>query len=319
MDILNIIWHLLLFVSGIFLLAKSSNFVIITITRVGHELRISEFITGFVILGVATSFPEIFIGITSAIDKIPELSLGNLLGADVVLLTLIAGIAAISASGIYVKQELGNKLRAMQVGLLIFCPMLFLWDSYLSRWDGIILIGLYLGYNYFLYKSAPNNSPPLKDQLLNHRLWHSVVLAVVGFVGLIISSKMVVTSSLAVSAMFHVAPVVVGTLILGLGTNLPEMALVWAAIRKRHKNLVIGDVLGSAATNTFIVGMLGVLSPFKISNPALYLTLTIYMGISIVTFFMFSRSSYRLTRLEGVGLLSLYVSSVITQLFVLNV
>lgn len=314
MAFLNYFFAPLILILGLLILGKSAHFVVSAVTRMGHALKISQFITGFIILGVATSTPEIFVGLQSALQGTPQLSLGNLFGANIVLLTLIAGTAAVINRGITIRQELSHPGRIVQIGMLILAPLILLVDSRLSRLDALFLALLYLGYLIYVYRLRPKDSPPLSSELFNHKVLHTAFLAAAGFVGLIVASKAVVYSSLQIAALVHIPPVVVGTLLLSIGTNLPEISVVLSAVRHHHTNLVIGDVLGSASTNTLVIALVAGLHPFAIGEWAVFQTTAIFMVASAVAFFIFTRSGKNLSRREGLVLLALYVGFVTAEI-----
>jgi cation:H+ antiporter len=314
---INVVFNIVVLLIGLFILGKSAKFVVTAVSRIGHFLRISQFITGFVILGIATSTPEIFVALNASWSNTPQLSLGNLLGANIVLLTLIAGLTAVMAGGITLKQELSHKGRLMQIALVILAPLVLIVDSHLSRWDGIFLALLYIGYTVYLYYKRPKDSPPLAHPITNDKMFHTLFLFVVGLIGVVLSSKAVVSSSLTIADFVHLPPVIVGILILSLGTNLPELSLIFAAIKHHHTNLVIGDVLGSAATNTLIVAMLGVMSPFDMHSIESFEATAIFMAAALVTFFFLTKSKNQLSVREGLLLLTFYIGFVVSQIALL--
>jgi len=310
--------YILILLGSLFVLGKSAHYVTIAITRIGHTLGISEFITGFVILGIATSFPEMFVGIQSAFSGTPQLSLGNLFGANIVLLTLIAGTACLMNRGINLKSELSHYGRLIQIIVLIVSPLVVLLDSYLSRWDAVFLVLMFAGYMFYLIKKAPRDSPPLQEHLMNHKFFHIIFLSIAGFVGLILASKVVVYASLQIAQMFTIPPVLVGVLMLSIGTNLPEISVVLAAIKKHHTNLVIGDILGSAATNTFVVALVGLIAPFRIVEAKILQSTSVFMIVALALFFWFTKSKNRLSVPEAIILIAFYISFVASQFFFLG-
>lgn len=312
--ILSIIFYLLVLGISLFVLGKSAHYVTIAITRIGHALGLSEFITGFVILGVATSFPEIFVGINASLSNTPQLSLGNLFGANIVLLTLIAGTTAILSQGIALKKELSNAGRLLQIVLLIVSPLVVLFDSYLSRLDAVFLALLYVGYMVYLVKKAPKDSPPMQPHFMNNKMMHTLFLSLAGFIGLILASRAVVFASINIAEAFTIPPVLIGVLMLSVGTNLPEISVVLAAVKKHHTHLVIGDILGSASTNTLVVAILGIMQPFSIKEVSILQSASIFMVIALVIFFIFTRSKNKLTVVEGCLLLAFYASFVVSQI-----
>lgn len=314
MAIVNFVFQWVVLIIGLYVLSKSAQFVVTAVTRIGHSLRISQFVTGFVILGVATSFPEMFVGIQSALSHTPQLSLGNLFGANIVLLTLVSGLAAFLNRGVSIKQEMTHSNRLLHISALVLAPLILLIDSQLSRIDAVFLAVMYIGYLIYTYKQQPKQSQPLNQPLLNHKIFHTTFLAVAGFVGLIVAAKAVVFSGVNIANLLHVPTLIVGTVLLSIGTNLPEISVAIVAIRKHHTNLVIGDVLGSISTNTLVIAILGGIAPFSISEWGILESAGLMMVISLGVFFWFAKTKDRLSFTEGLILIGLYVAFLTSQL-----
>jgi cation:H+ antiporter len=306
--------YLLVLILSLFILGKSAEFLITAITRVGLQLKLSQFITGFILLGITTSTPEITVAINSVLAQTPQLSLGNLLGANIVLITLVAGGTAILTRGVTLKAGFQSSLRLAQVGLLIFSPVVVLFDSRLSRLDGLFLLLLYVSYIMYLYRLNSKSSPPLESQFSNHKLLHFLILSFVGLLGVVIASKVVVSSSLALTRVFSVPPVIIGLIVLAIGTNLPEIFIAVTAVRKKHSDLVLGDVLGSAATNTGIIALLGLVAPFDLNFGDSYPITSLFLVASLLLFIAFTRSKNRLAPWEGAFLVGLYVAYLTTEM-----
>lgn len=309
-------FYLLVLAISLYVLGKSAEYLVTAVTRIGYALRFSQFVTGFLLLGIATSIPETFIAINSIIDSTPQLSLGNLLGANIVLLTLVAGLTAVLARGVTLKQEFRTPLRIAQIALLILSPVILLVDSRFSQTDGLLLITFYIGYLAYIYNLSKNqDSPPLAEQLLNSKMLNTIILCLMGLAGVAVSSKIVVATSLSLAALAGIPAIVVGLLILSVGTNLPELSIALAAVKKHQTNLILGDVLGSAATNTAIAALLGLFSPFDLNFRLTYQTTSVFIVISLLTFIFFTRSKNRLSSLEGALLLAVYIAYLTSEIF----
>ncbi|HJZ05952.1 hypothetical protein A2634_01405 [Candidatus Amesbacteria bacterium RIFCSPHIGHO2_01_FULL_48_32] len=299
---------------GLIILGKTAGYLVTAVSRLGVFLRLSQFLTGFIILGIATSIPETGIAVNSILSGNPQLSLGNLFGATIVLLSLIAGGTAVFHPNAIIRDELAHPDRILHIAVLILSPLILLLDSRLTRLDGVFLILLYIGYLLYVYKLRPPDSPPLDENLLNQKFLNTVFLTLVGLIGVVLSSRAVLFSSLRLATLLRIPPLVIGTLFLSLGTNIPEISVAIAAIRGRHTNLVIGDILGSAAANTFIISLLAIFSPFVVNSQIQIEISAIFMVFSLVLFLVFTHSKNRLSYLEGIVLITLYVAFVTAQI-----
>lgn len=310
----NFAFYILILIVGLIILAKSSNYLVTTISRLGHLLHFSQFITGFILLGIGTSIPEIFVAISSAASHTPELSYGNLIGANITLFSFVAGFAAIVAHGIHIKKDFFQPGKIFQVAVIIFTPIILLVDFHLSRFDAILAVFLYFAYLLYIFQMRPIDSPPLEEELMNHHFLHTLLISFTGLLGVIISSQAVVFSAHKIAQILLIPDIAIGTLLLGFGTNLPEISVLFASVRLHKTNLVMGDIVGSAATNTFILGLLGLLSPFTITSLTSIETAAIFIPVAMGLFFFFTKSKNTLTPREGAILLAVYIAYIITTI-----
>ena len=147
--------NLLIFIIAAFVLLKSVNLIVTSAANLAKKFNISEFVIGTILIGPATSFPELFIGINSAIKKIPQLSLGNVIGASLLDLTLVAAVPVIIAKGLSSRSKyIVQDTKYMFVA--IFLLLILLLDKTISRIDGIILIIAFSFYVRYLLKQKPS-------------------------------------------------------------------------------------------------------------------------------------------------------------------
>lgn len=283
---------------------KASQIAIKQLTTIAQELSWGTFTVSFLILGVATSIPEFLIGINSALDKTPQLSLGNLMGATIVLLTLIVGLSALLTGRVHIDSSF-TKNDLFAANFILLFPLALFYDNYFGRADATLVLTSYILYIVKLYKdkrkSKVHSQPADNGKLLKHIL---ILLASTVIVAL--SSKLAVESAIFIASKARLSLLLVGTLILSIGTNLPEISLSISAARKGSISLVGGNVLGSASTNSLIIAILGLIHPIKIQDTDVFLTTVFFFTISVVVFSYFLKSKSEISRLEGILLLSIY-------------
>ena len=133
--------YLLVLIAAALVLARSSVFLIDKLTAIAVKLRVSEYLVGFVIMAVATSIPELIVGILAALENDPNLSLGNVIGSNIANMSLILGLAALIAGGIRVQIQVRNR-EMIFTDLIGVAPLVMLLDQRLSRTEGIVLLVL---------------------------------------------------------------------------------------------------------------------------------------------------------------------------------
>lgn len=297
-----------LLVSGI-VLTGAAGVVVRHAGALAHRLGLSSFTIGFLLLGIASSTPELFVAMQAARDGIPELSAGNLLGGSILLLSFVMGVVSLLIGRVKLDHTLRTEeLWAMMA--VIASPVGVLWDGKLSRADGLFLVALYLVHAVLLSRQRRKTAKQTKARLAGHAAWLAG-----GFAAMVVSSRFVVTAAEGIIAAIHIAPIVFGLFFLSLSTNLPELALAWESIRFKRREIAFGDFLGSSAANTLLLGLLGMATPFGGGNGRLFGALLLLGSVSV--YFLWAVSSGReITRKEGIGLLVFYLLFVVYELFV---
>ncbi len=276
-----------------------------SVGRLGRAIRLNEFILGFIVLGIATSFPEMTVGINAIAEGVPTLSFGNLVSGTIILLSLVAGLNAILNREIRIKGNL--RLGTLAVSsLVILLPSLLVLDASLSRIDAALCFSAYVIHIIWLIRQnrgrdrIKDEAPPKKLSSLG------AAFLFLGSLGLLILfARALVNVATVLASNLSLPPLVVGLLILGVGTNLPELTLTLTA-RRNNRSIVFGDVLGSATANTLLIGLLGLISPMVFSARLPLYTSFATLLLVVATLFLSSRSERKLSRQEGFVLVALY-------------
>ncbi len=298
--------YLLILIISAVVLARSSIFLIQKLTTIAIKLRVSEYLVGFVIMAVATSLPELTIGIISGLEKNTLISLGNVLGANIADLTLVIGLGALIGGGIRIQTQVRNR-EVIYADLIGLAPLVLLLDRQLTRPEGMILILLFVLYIYNLVFQSREYHKVMEDHRTTRTLAKELVLSAGGLAVLLLSAEGVVRSGRELATILGIPAMLIGVL-LGLGTTLPELSTTVAATVRKQGSLIMGNILGSVVTNsTLVLGTVALINPitldgdmtFKISAGALLLALV------IVTKFI--RSQYRVDRAEALALILGYI------------
>jgi cation:H+ antiporter len=137
--------NFLYFAIAVVVMIKSGEWVVKSLSKIASLLKMKEFVIGFILMALSTTMPELFVGITSGINKNASLALGTVLGSNIVNVTLVIGIAAILGRGM--KVSLKTVKTDMRYMLAIAAvPVILMLDGQLSRLDGIMLLGVFLFY-----------------------------------------------------------------------------------------------------------------------------------------------------------------------------
>lgn len=309
MLVLNIV---LIFVTCLALF-KAASLTIRALTFIAQYFGWHKFVVSFVVMAVATSLPEFFVGVSSAIQKRPQLSLGNIIGASIINLTLILGLCAILAKKIKIEDKKISKNITIAL-ILGFLPVILALDGELSRFDGAVLLLAFLFYFGYIFYEQKKMPWDLKLEAAKG-LTKNIFIFFFGFLLLLFLSNVVVGLAQKLTLGLNLPLVVVGLVVVALGTEIPELVFGLKAAIKKHQDLSLGNSLGTIVVNsTFILGVVSLIYPIKIIYFFEFLLFSLFLLLAITIFYIFVRTKKEIDWKEGVFLVLFYLVFVIFQL-----
>jgi cation:H+ antiporter len=293
-------------------LALSGNMVVRSLSEIAKHYHMKEFVLGFVLVAVSTSIPELFVGIISALEGVPAISFGDVIGANIIDLTIVIGFAAIVGKKVIVEKEIYKK-DVLYTTLIAFMPMLLFFDHQLSRLDGIILLsvfGLYMIWLVNRRKKFRN----IKKGKTKTRVFLDVLMFVTSLVILLVSSKFVVEIAEQMAIDLALPEILIGLLIVGLGTTLPELSFEINSVRKGFCGMALGDLLGSVVINSsLILGIVAIINPIS-ANFTPFIVSSVFLMTILGVFSIFAKSGKKITRKEVIILILFYLLFVIANI-----
>jgi cation:H+ antiporter len=289
-------------------LAVSSIVLVKLLKKLAILLHITDFAAAFVIMAAATSLPELFVGITSAIAKKPALSLGNIIGANILDLTLVLGIIVIAARGIKIKEKGVKRDSRVMLFMVILPFVLFIIGNSISRLDGLILLAAFFVYTCFTLKTRKRNEKKSRDKIKGIRsILLPIVLFFVCLALLFISANAVVKYASSIALELNLPAIVIGIFLVSLGTTLPELSFGVSAALLKQGHLSLADQIGTVIFNaTFIVGITALIHPIS-ATFAPFILSSIFLIISSFLAIIFIESGKMLSAREGIFLVLLYI------------
>jgi len=307
--------NLMYFFIAAIILIVCGIYLVKSLTKISKFLGISEFSLAFIIMAFATSIPELFIGISSALNGNPSLSLGNIIGANILNLTLVTGIIILLSKEI--KFDSGKVGKEIYFMLVILAVMIFLFviGKELSRLDGLILLGLFLIHVYGIFKKRKKYKAKIKNGRIKISGFYWLIIFLVALVGLFISSNFAVRYASLLAVDLNLPKIIIGLFLLSIATTLPELIFGILASKMKHNEMAIGDQIGSVVVNAaFILGVVALIHPIS-AEFIPFLVSAVFMFISAFIFVTFVKSGAKLERYEGISLILIYVLFVIVEFF----
>jgi cation:H+ antiporter len=315
----NMLFQFELFIFSGFLLLWSANWLVGSITQIAKYLRWKEFVIAFFVMAIVASFPNLFVGVTAALQGVPELSFGDIVGNSVVDLTLVVALAVLFGQSLRGEGPLVQKSTIITIAVALL-PLLLILDKQLGRGDGIVLLLVFLFYSLWLFSKRKEYThvfnhadPTLTAQPLTRfrTFLGSIFKIIVGILLLLASAQGVVHSVLFFAAEFHLPIATLGILILGLGSALPEIYFTIAAAKKGNSRVILGNLMGSIIVMaTLVLGIVALIQPIQIEDFSPFALARFFLIISAFFFLIFLRTERAITKKEGVFLLFLYIAFV---------
>lgn len=277
-----------------------------------------EFVVSFLIISFATSLPNLFVGISSITHQIPELSFSDIVGGNLIDLTLGIGLSTLVAKGISTQSRL-IQASTIFTSFVAILPLLLIFDGILGGGDGVILIWTFLFYAFWLFSKKERfakvyeEESPLSQQLKN--LFESVWKIFIGTLLLLLSAEGIVNSASFFINSLKISLPMMGILVVALGTSLPEIYFSLFSARKKEGWLILGNMMGSVIFNsTLVLGIISLLSPIRISNFSPFFIARIFLFLASLFFFFFIKTERKLTEKEGLFLIFLYLLFIFLEL-----
>lgn len=305
--IINSLILLFLFV----ILGWTADFAVKNIKYLGAVLKIPLFTFG-VLLGLITTLPELSLGINTTIDKATSLSAGNLLGGIIVILGFVLGVTLILNKKIKTDGKLKSLIPTL---LVIFTPTVLGIDGKYGLIDGLIMIGIYTGLIFFLYRFNDFGHHTHVEITSEDKISKAVIFAILGVIGILLASHWIVEITLNLLDYIQVSKLVVGLIVFAIGTNLPEISIVITSWRKKTSELSLSHLLSSAFSNVLILGVLALIRPITFNLSVAYWVTALFTALVLILFGFFYYSHKNLNRREGIILLTIYLSFLVTNVY----
>ena len=299
---MSIVLDFVLLCFGFFLLTKGADYFIENSASFAEEKGISPHVVGVTIVAFGTSLPELLVSIISSFQDYNDLALGNIVGSNISNIGLVLAVSTfifyyVLGTNIVPEKDANNDSYVMV--LAVFLLFFFASDNLISVGEGLIFFLLYLFYIYWLYKRSSNE--PVEEVEENT----SFTFLLGGLIGLLFGAQITVNAAVSIAEAMGVSEIVIGLSVVAIGTSLPELAGTVSAARMGHKEIAVGNVIGSNIANIFLVmGVLAMINPIAVEQFVIERTLPLLILLTIATFAMIR---IPLTRLGGTIMFSFFL------------
>jgi len=307
--------HAALYFACFILVWFGSGLVVSTVSTLARSWKLPSFLLSFFLLGILTSLPEITISTIAILNDDPVIMAGNMLGGVIIIFLGVIPLLGIVGNGVRMPQQLDKKLLLLTL-LVVVAPAFLTADQKLAQWEAIYLILLYSSlFIFFSFKQ------PLWEKVKNglvhkkKKLSLLVLKIIAGILTLVAASHQIVRSTLYFADVLAISPFFVSLIVVSLGTNIPEISIIFRSVLNHKKDIALADYLGSASANTLLLGIFTLMYGKTIQLPNHFFQRFAFLALGLVLFFFFARSRNSLSRNESAILVALYLGFICFEMF----
>ena len=301
---MNFVLQIVFLALGFFLLIKGADWFVDGASGLAKKLGIPQLVIGLTIVAMGTSLPEAAVSISAALRGNAEITIGNIVGSNILNILIILGVTALIAT-----LKVADSTVRYEIPFMIVVTFVLLWLGYtggqVTRLEGIILWGLFLLYLRYLYMMAKKGKEEEREaeQLSAAKI---IGLIFAGVVMIVAGSNFAVEGASNIAKALGISQRFIGLTIVAFGTSLPELVTSVSAARKGNADIAIGNVVGSNIFNIlFIVGTTALITPVTFASGFVADTL-IAAAVGILLFVCVARTK-ELRKKAGIVMLLAYV------------
>ena len=317
----NIIYSIIILLLALSLLVVSADFFIEGAKGLARRGGIPEVVIGLTIVSIGTSLPEILVTSTSALNvtenqEVADFAIGGILGSVLVQITLILGFVAL-VKGLKIRPSWLNRDGLIMMLSLLLMTFFLISDEGITRLEGIILSSLYIVYiSWLLYNRKEimdeESSGEAESIELRSLSWSGAAYFVMVLIGLalaVFAAHHLVVNASDLAYEMNIPHAIIGTVVSGLGTSLPELTIAFMAA-KRSQGVAIGTLIGSNITDPLLsIGIAATVHPLYLTDGGSDMIMLVILPASIISTavaLLLMRTSYEFRKWEGIILIVLY-------------
>lgn len=307
MDYLFLLLGLVILTVGAELLTKGC-------VGMAARFHVPEFIIGLTVMAVGTSMPELTVSVMSAMKGSTDMAIGNVTGSNLFNTLIILGVCSLVRPMVFTKENVRRDIPiCIGASLLMLLFALYIGQG-ISRWQGAIMLALYVTVIWYSVRSAKQGAPEEESAGDSSSMgWGRVIIyIIVGLAGLIYGGNTCLESATSIARAWGVSEAVIAITIVAAGTSLPELASSLSAIANGKLSLALGNVIGSNIANILLIlGTSGLIKPLTMGGITPLDVWMVFGSSVLLLLSALAIGQRRITRFEGVIYLAIYVAYVI--------
>lgn len=316
---------------GLVILTYAADKLVEGASNLAINIGVSKMVIGLTIVAAGTSLPELVVSVNASLKGNPALSLGNVVGSNIMNVAMILGIASL-IQPIACERQMVRRETPIMIAVSGLVWYMASTGNVISPKEGLILVSLFVAYTLMSYiigrreNAIAEEMKEKADEIIataeeteaKPTTLNNIIYVFGGLVGLVIGAELLVRGAVSIAQSFGISDEIIGLTLIAIGTSLPELATSVVAARKGQSDISVGNVVGSNIFN--LLGIVGCAAALPLvipgATPANYLIVSPNMlGIHIPLMFVVGlgvlplmRTGMKIVRLEGAFLLACYIA-----------
>lgn len=318
---MELLLPLFLLIVCIVVIALGARFLTHGAADIAAKLKVSTLVIGLTVVAMGTSMPELTVSLASALQGSGGISMGNIVGSNIINIAVILGVTALLRP-----IRVAKSTAIIEIPFLLFVSLLLwlfcsdkLWGAStaeLARWEGFLFLLLFVIFLIYTVKLAKRGEEKVKERLKEDLiepvvkqlpLWQSSLLVVLGLVLLIVGGKYFTQQAVEIARYLHVSEAFIGLTIVALGTSIPELATSVAAALRGDADMAVGNIVGSNIFNILLIlGVVSLVKPIPVQGITQLDFITMVSCVLLLLFCVLFYGKRTIMRYEGAIMLLFY-------------
>lgn len=309
-----LVLYIVMLILGLVALVKASDVFVDASSSLATRMRVPKMLVALTIAAFGTCAPELAISFTSIASHNVDMTLANVIGSCIVNILLIVGVATIvkpiEVKEQTIKRELPLLVLVTGVFFVVLNDSIFFGrPNGLNRWDAAVLLalfGVFMMYIFFavhVRKVKRGRLPKTK-----YTTGMSLIYIVLSLITIVLAADIVVDNAVAFAGEVGISQKVIAMTAVVIGTSLPELAMTVGAAKKGEFDLAVGNIIGTNIFNICIVLGLPTLIYGGYESSAFGIIDTLVVLVAALSYYVFGRSSRKLTRREGIVMVMIFAA-----------
>lgn len=249
------ILQMIILLAGFAMLVKGADWFVEGAAGIAKKLGIPQLVIGLTIVAMGTSMPEAAVSITAALNGNAGITIGNIVGSNILNILIILGITAVITNVVIQKSTLYYEIPFM-TGITLLLLVFGVTDSAITFAEGVIFLLLFLLFLAYLFVMSKKGAIEEEEEEKDIPVWKGIIFIVIGGLLVVKGSDFAVSGASEIARFLGMSERLIGLTIVAFGTSLPELVTSVTAARKGNAGIAIGNIVGSNIFNIlFVVGM----------------------------------------------------------------